>query len=193
MTTIHRRIKTMLMDRYDTAIINNVCRADYVECLVACVLGDDWFITWRHEWDWAAWDCEHEKSRARIEIKQAAARQTWDREAIARRRYPSFDIAARTGYWTRDGKWVDSPGRPADLYVFAWHDERRDTYADHRDTSQWIFYVVPEHRLPKDQKKIGLNALNSLAHPCDISQLKQVVENACPKPKALKATLEINT
>ncbi len=112
---LHRRIKTTLMGRYDTPVMNNVYRADYVECLVAFTPGTDWWLTWTHGWDWAAWDCQH-TSGARLEVKHAAARQSWDRETPARRRAPRFDIAPRTGYWTKDGsQWVNSPCRIADL------------------------------------------------------------------------------
>ena len=154
---LHRRTLSTLMRRYDTPVMDNVYRADYVECLVTFTLGADWWLTWTHGWDWAAWDCQH-TSGARLEVKHAAARQPWDRETLARRRSPSFDIAPRTGCWTQDGRWVDSPGRPADLYVFAWHDERRDGYTDHRDANQWLFFVVVEQDLPKNQKRIGFRA-----------------------------------
>ena len=149
---LHRRILATLMRQYDKPIMNNVYRGDYVECLVVFTLGTDWWLTWSHGWDWAAWDCQH-TSGARLEVKQSAARQSWDRETPARRRAPQFDIAPRTGYWTQDGsRWVNSSGRPADLYVFAWHGERRDGYADHRDPDQWLFFVVAEQDLPRESK-----------------------------------------
>ena len=116
-TALHRRIQATLIRRYDKRVMNNVYRADYLECLVALTLGADWWLTWAHGWDWAAWDCQH-TSGARLEVKQSAARQSWDRETPARRRAPRFDIALRAGDWTQDGsRWVDAPGRPADLYV----------------------------------------------------------------------------
>ena len=126
------------MRRYDTPVMSNVYRADYVECLVALALGTDWWLTWERGWDWAAWDIQH-TSGARLEVKQAAARQSWDREKRAPSRSPRFDVAPRTGYWAKDGnQWVGSPGCPADIYVFAWHDERREGYANHRDPRQWL-------------------------------------------------------
>ena len=187
---LHRRIQTTLMHRYDTPVMNNVYRSDYVECLVMFTLGDDWWLTWTRGWDWAAWDCQH-TSGVRLEVKQAAARQSWDRETPARHRAPRFDIAPRTGYWTQDGsRWVDSPGRPADLYVFAWHGESRDGYADHRDAKQWLFFVVAEQDLPKNRKSVGLTGLKAIVSPCRIADLKHAVRNACPAQGALKATLE---
>ena len=49
---LHRRIQTTLMRRYDTLVMNNVYRADYVECLVAFMLGADWRLAWARGWDW---------------------------------------------------------------------------------------------------------------------------------------------
>ena len=40
-----QRIQKALMRRYDTPVMNNVYRADYVECLVAWALGTDWKLT----------------------------------------------------------------------------------------------------------------------------------------------------
>ena len=188
-TALHQSIQTTLMRRYDTPVMNNVYRADYVECLIAFTLGADWWLTWTHGWDWAAWDCQH-TSGARLEVKQSAARQSWDRETLAPLRSPRFDIAPHTGYWPQNGSpWVNSPGRQADLYVFAWHDERRDGYADHRDPNQWDFFVAAEQDLPKNRKQIGLTGLKSIVSPCPIADLKHAVENACPAPGALKSAL----
>ncbi len=173
------------MRRYDRPIMNNVDRARYVECLVALTLGEGWELTG----DWAAWDCQ-QKSGARLEVKQAAARQSWHRETSAGNRSPRFDIKPRTGYWMQDGcqwVWVNKPGRPADLYVFAWHDENRHEHAEQRDADQWRFFVVAEQDLPKEQKSIGLTGLNKIACPCLIKELRNAVEGACPAPEALKA------
>ncbi len=94
-TALHRRILDTLMSRYDTRVMNNVYRSDYVECLVTFTLGTEWWLTWMRGWDWAPWDCQH-TSGARLEVKQVAARQSWDRERLAPRRSPRFDIATRT-------------------------------------------------------------------------------------------------
>ena len=71
------------MHRFDRCVISNVYRADYIECLVTLTLGPAWWITWARGWDWAPWDCQH-PSGARLEVKQAAARQSWDRDACDR-------------------------------------------------------------------------------------------------------------
>ena len=186
--TKHQDILTMLKRRYQGPIMNNVYRGDYVECMVASALGGDWRLTWADGWDWAAWDCEHKNSRARLEIKQAAARQTWDKGPTPPRRTPTFDIAARSGYWTREGEWIDSPGRQADVYVFAWHG-RDDNHADHTDPLQWCFFVIAESDLPQDRKSIRLRRLKETAVPCGVADLRMAVETACPAEHELKAAL----
>ena len=181
-------IRTAFMRRYDRCVMNNTERGHYVECMVALALGSDWEQT---PWDWAPWDCQHKTSKIRIEIKQSAARQSWDRETLSRRRSPSFDIAPRKGYWTEaESRWVISPGRPAHIYIFAWHDERRSERADHRDPDQWLFFVAPEKRLPDSKKSIGLTGLREISPSHGIAALKGAVENACPPQEALKDTFE---
>ena len=86
--------------------------------------------------------------------------------------------------------WVDTPGRFADLYVFAWHGESRYGYADQRNANQWLFFVVDEHYLPKNQKSIGLKGLEAIVSPCRVTGLKRAVEDACPAPGVLKMSLE---
>ncbi len=187
---LHQRVQNVLMGRYDVPVMNNTDRATYIECLVALTLGTDWQLTWRGGWEWASWDCQH-LSGARLEVKHAAARQAWDWERVHGDRVPRFDIAPRKGYWTRDGSvWVATPGRLADLYVFAWHGESRCGYTDQRNADQWLFFVVDEHYLPKNQKSIGLKRLEAIVSPCRVTGLKRAVEDACPAPGALKMTLE---
>ena len=74
---MHERILDMLVRRYKQPIMNNVQRGDYVECMIALALGEEWKLTSEDGWDWAAWDCEHRVSGARLEIKQSATRQSW--------------------------------------------------------------------------------------------------------------------
>ena len=184
---MHRRVLEMLVGRYDRPIMNNLQRGDYVECMIGAALGADWRLTSEEGWDWAAWDIEHAASGARLEIKQSAARQTWDGESVRRRRNPSFDIGPRKGYWPKDGgPWVTGPGRPADVYIFAWHGEV-DEGADHRDASQWRFFVVAERLLPTGQKSIGLSRLEKIAVRCSVAELGRAVERACPPRNNLRS------
>ena len=175
---LHQNIMSKLMRRYEKPLIDNVYRSDYVEWLVVLTIGSGWKLTW----DWAPWDCKHKSNKARLEVKQSAVRQPWDCETLAPRRSPRFDIKPRKYFWTEDGetKPVNPPRRLANIYVFAWHDERRHGCADHRDANQWVFYVVAEQDLPKNKEGIGLRGLNSIVSPCRIVNLKSAVESACP-------------
>ena len=180
MATLRRQdILNMLKRRYDGPIMNNISRGDYVECMIAITLGTDWRLTWIDGWNWAAWDCEHLSSGVRLEIKQAAARQTWDGGETPARRNLAFAITPRSGYWTRMGQWIESLGRHADVYVFARHG-RDANDADHADPRQWQFFVVAEQDLPQDQKSIGLRRLREIAAQCGIADLRRALERTCP-------------
>ena len=174
---LHARIVKSLTKRIDMRVMSNDWRGHYVECMIAMVLGEDWTLPWEKGEDWASWDIEHKKG-AKIEVKQSSARQTWHRDHLAPRKPPSFDIAPRSGYWTdRGNKWVDSPGRPADIYIMAWHGERDAGIANHTDPEQWRFYVVATRDLPENQKTMGLRSLKKISSVCDISDLKRTVED----------------
>lgn len=179
--TMHKRVLDMLIRRYDRPIMNNLQRGDYVECMIAWMLGEEWQLTSEDGWEWAAWDCEHVSTGVRLEIKQSAARQSWDGGAQRPRRSPRFDIAPRKGYWPKDGSaWVSDPRRLADVYAFAWHGEV-DEHTDHRDPVQWRFFVATEQHLPVGQKSIGLGELEKISVSCDVLGLKRAVEEAYPK------------
>lgn len=173
---LHRKILSTIAGRYDRPIMNNIHRAEYVEHLVAAILGADWLLPWTDGYDWAPWDLEHRPSGTHIEIKQSAALQPWHTSEGARTRSPRFDIAPRTGYWSSDSVWIDAGGRPAHLYVFAWHPETDPERADHRAPEQWRFFPVPATRLPALQKSIGLAGLRQLVEPVGFNALSASVQ-----------------
>ena len=123
-----------------------------------------------------------------MEIEQTAARQTWDKGSSPPRRNPGFDIAPRSGYWTREGEWIDFPGRQADVYDFAWHG-RDDDHADHMDPGQWRLFVVAERDLPQGQKSIGLRRFAAIAASYAVADLRIMVKTVCPAEHELKAAL----
>lgn len=134
---------------------------------------------WSYAGDgWSGWDFEH-VSGARLEVKQSAALQTWSEPKGIRTR-GVFDIAARTGYFDQGGsRWTAQPGRCADIYVFAWHGSQGpDT--DHRDPSQWEFYVVPTPLLPAGQKTVVLSRIRRLAATVLIEALASAVAQTVP-------------
>lgn len=168
---LHRNILRMLERQYDCALMNNVNRSVYVECLIAEAL--DAHLPWLDGEHWAAWDLE--LCGCRIEVKQSAAMQPWQKMNESRSR-PAFDIAARSGYWTEGGDWIEAAGRQADIYVFAWHPEERLALADHRRADQWRFYVVAARDLPETQKSIGLRSLAALCSDVGYVDLRTTVK-----------------
>lgn len=154
-------------------LIMNSFRGVIAEAIVACALEP----TWR--WcaaDWASWDFEHPDG-TRLEVKQSAARQSWTSQ-VQVRSTPKFDIQARTGHWEGGITWQPNltGARLAHLYVFAFHPVTGDE-ADHRDPTQWQFYVVDSKRLAAN-KSISLPRLKALADPISIAALPGAVETA---------------
>lgn len=140
-------------DLFDQPVIGNLYRPHYVERMVALALGQGFRLV---SADWASWDIESREG-VRIEVKQAAAWQTWsDVSSVPKPSRGVFDICARTGHWTDGGaQWVSQPGRQADIYIFAWHPIAQPGKINHRDPAQWLFYIVPAAELPAGQKTIS--------------------------------------
>lgn len=164
------RALSMTRNRFDRRIMNNIHRSEYVECLVAEVLGEGWVLPWlKDDHDWAPWDLEHRASGTKLEVKQSAIRQTWG----VTKRPPRYDIAYRTGLYDEDG-WRSQRARFADIYVFAWHPVADAKLVDHRDPAQWEFYVLPASDLP-EQKTIALTRLRTLTGSVPAARLAQSV------------------
>ena len=187
---LHDQVVQSLNKRfYSQPLIDNVYRGDYVETLILFALGEGWEAVG----GWGSWDLEKGVDGVRLEVKQAAALQTWGeryRKEGSRERPPSFDIAPRIGYHTDSAEDADLPAgervRFADIYVFAWHPEENPDNADHRRAEQWQFFVAPEHRLP-DQKTISLNPLQKLAAAVTYDQLAAKVEKVAAELPYRKA------
>ncbi|MDE0394862.1 MAG: hypothetical protein OYK82_08810 [Gammaproteobacteria bacterium] len=178
---LRQRAVASLVRRYDRRVMNNVHRGEYLECLVAELLGSGWRLPWTAGHDWAPWDLEH-ISGTRMEVKQSAALQSWH-DGKSAFTSPRFDIPPRKGYWTLDGSWIGRPGRPADIYLFGWHPERDRSVADHLAPEQWRFCVVPASRLPAAQKSIGLAALERLVGATGYESLASAVAAAVDSPQ----------
>jgi len=148
-------------------LVQNNLRAVVIEAMVDLALRPNW--RWCSA-DWAGWDFEHPDG-TRLEVKQSAARQTWDtpRNPAQRR----FDVAKRKGRY-EGAAWIEESGRHANLYLFADHPVT-DESADHRDPAQWLFYVVGAAVLP-DTKTVSLSRVRSLARPVGYGQLASGVE-----------------
>ncbi len=165
---LHTDVLGQLNGLFDVCIIQNNLRGLYVEYLVCEILGDGWKIA---SGDWAAWDIEHEDG-TRLEVKQSAAKQTWAAPSNGSSP-PVFNIRTPKFIW-EGARRFEAKGRPAQMYVFAWHGDLSEC-ADQRDVSQWGFYVVPTKNLPK-QQTIGLKRLESLTHLRSATDLGETVE-----------------
>ena len=172
------------MQHYDTPVMDNTRRAEYVQCLVTAALGSGWRLARTLAGgDWDAWDC-----------RRLAARQAWNVVTSPVLPPPHFDITPRKSRWMLAGaEWVqeplDPPQRLADVYVFAWHG-RRDAMTDQRNPGQWCFFVTPERDLPASQNSIGLARLKAVALKCAFALLGSVIRAVCPPRSALKVALE---
>ena len=166
-------IVTRLTDRlFGSPILQNNLRGEVVEEIVAWALEPEW----RHcSGDWGPCDFRHPGSGLRIQVKQSAARQSWDAGEVSRKN-PPFSIAEKTGRYEDDGTWIAEASRNAEIFIFAWHPVT-DSSADHRDPQQWLFHVVLERDLPP-QKSLSLAAVRALAPAIDFAGLAPAVAAA---------------
>ena len=150
-------------------LITNVWRSVVVEAIVAealCSNGWSWVSR-----DYASCDFRNEKG-VRLEVKQAAARQTW--LPPSSQKSSRFDIAPRFGEWN-GSSWGphQAPMRNAEIFLFCYHPIINDG-ADHRDPQQWEFYLVRECSLPK-AKSISLTRIKGLTTPVSFTSLPRAV------------------
>ena len=147
--------------QYNRRVMNNIHRSEYIEHLVASVLGAPWKLPWTRRYDWAPWDLEHPDG-TKLEIKQSAALQPWHLVPGCKRPplRPTFDIKERKGFYDECGDWKNCRGRFATIYLFAWHGESDCKRADQREPEQWTFYVVRTECLP-EQKTIALSRIRA--------------------------------
>jgi len=166
--TINEIFRMAAENSYGNRLVENRYRGLVAEIIVCAALGPEWRLC---SGDWSGWDLEH-LTGCRLDVKQSAAQQTW-----APPKKPSstrFDIRERSGYFEEASKRTLRTGRPAHIYVFAYHPVTDDN-ADHRDASQWQFHVAAAHRLPASQS-ISLEKVNSLFESVPWTDLKIVVE-----------------
>jgi hypothetical protein len=162
------RLKEQLNERlFGGSLIQNNVRGEYIEQIVANCLSNDWAHC---AGDWAGWDFERTDG-VRLQVKQSADLQTWG----AAKRPASFSIAPATGYYLNGTKWIAEPGRPAHLYLFAWHGVVDET-ADQTDPRQWQFFAVSEPALPANAKTISVRTLKRLAKPLGATAISVEVD-----------------
>lgn len=154
---------------FGSPVLQNNVRGEVVEEIVASALEPEW----RHcSGDWGPCDFQHPGSGLRIQVKQSAARQSWDAGEVSRKNV-RFSIAEKTGRYEDGSTWIAEASRNAEIFIFAWH-PTMDAAADHRRPDQWQFFVVLERELPP-QKSISLAAVRILAPAVDFAGLTAAV------------------
>jgi hypothetical protein len=150
-------------------LIQNNLRSIIAETIIDFALRP----SWKHcSGNWNGWDFRHETG-TRLEVKQSARRQSWPQNKLSGN--PVFDIAPRKGYY--DGAlWTDDAARLSEIYVFAYH-PRDDNEADHRDPSQWRFYVADASKFASNTKSMCFSVLRRLSVETDWEGLLGVVES----------------
>lgn len=170
MLTKEKVMETASFMAFGKPLVINVLRSIIVESIVDAALKK-----WNWDWcsaDYAGWDFE--KDEIRLEVKQSAARQSW---VTPKPSAGIFDIAPRTGYYGKEGKFVVSAARHAHIYVFAHHPVWEIELADHRDPKQWVFYVVDARQLViAKQQTIALNSVRAMVSHCTFENLGDSVE-----------------
>ena len=194
-TCLHGDIIKTLGKHYDRPLMSNVRRGDYVAGMVVHALGVEWRLC-SLDWTGKPWDLERNDG-ARVIVKQAAALQPWDSEAESpQARTPVFAIAPLRVQSAKGSKGGEPegypPGRPADVYVFAWHPETDLDRADQRCPEQWQFFVVPERRLTEQyptQQTIRLRSLSKITAAVSYDGLAAAVNTALSETPYLKASV----
>ncbi len=174
--TVEEIVNRASGELFKRKLLTNIHRAVIVEAIVAAAL--------EPEWQWCSADyasCDFRRDGVRLEVKQSASLQSWN-AATLRPSKCSFDIAERSGQWEDGITWKPGNGRNADVYLLC-HHPLVSAEADHRNSAQWRFFVVPETRLPK-QKTISLSAVERLAAPVGWSSLKEALEGLARMPTA---------
>jgi hypothetical protein len=148
-------------------------RGIVAEFLVARALG----ITSGARVEWDAVDLRTAEG-IDVEVKCSGFVQTWTQQALSR---PSFDIAVKRSWESTTNTYTTTPGRPANVYVFALHHHRERATADPLDVSQWSFYILPTVVLNTQfagQKRLGLAQLQRITVPVRYGDIADAVAEA---------------
>lgn len=139
-------------------LIGNAMRGILAEYIVASSVGVTSGI--RTEWD--AFDIETPEG-IKIEVKSSAYIQSWEQHKLS-----TIQFGIRpTQSWDYDAnKRSDKIMRHADVYVFCLLKHKEQSSINPLNLDQWVFYVLPTHKLNQSvgaQKSITLNRLKALA------------------------------
>jgi len=166
----------MLIEKlYSQRILNNSHRGDFVEMIVLDALGPEW----RHVGlGWNIWDLQRGtgKDRARIQVKQCAARQLWEKRSA----WPSSSPGAirRPPTFRRDfpNEALESAGWFCELFVVGDHAVGDEALCDQTDPSQWEFMIVPSRELERSQSSMTLRKAKKRWPLVPLSGLRPAVE-----------------
>ena len=174
-------IRRQLTERlFKSNIVQNNFRGEVLEEIVNSVIGNKHGGTWEHSSaDWNAWDFRCDDYF--LQVKQAAARQSWDTEDRASEKGRGiFHIRPNSGYYGLD-EWhtLEPPQRIAQIYVFGWH-ACKTAHCDQFDGNQWKFFVTRSEDFPEQKLTININELKEevekgKAACCSIGGLNKAV------------------
>ena len=160
---------------YSQRILNNSHRGDFVEMMVVDALGAEW----RHVGlGWNIWDLQRGagSDRARIQVKQCAARQLWGKTKCMTFQFPWSDQAP--AYILRDfpNEALEQDGRFCELFVVGVHAVEDEKLCDQTDPAQWQFMVVPSRELKRGQSSMTLSKAIKRWPLVPLAGLKSAVE-----------------
>ncbi|UYO43342.1 hypothetical protein KQX63_18425 [Rhodopseudomonas palustris] len=162
----------------DKNVIQNNFRGELVEEIVNSAIGQTHGGEWDHcSGDWGAWDFRN--GDLFLQVKQSAARQSWDDPSIEAPLRPiTFGIAPNSGAYGKTS-WVSfdgKDGRPgsiriSQIYIFAVHGDR-SVDADNFDIGSWEFYVVLSNRLDELDGRVAGGTKKSISQ----NEIEKLVE-----------------
>jgi hypothetical protein len=173
----HReRLHRMLIEKvYSHRILNNSHRGDFVEMMVLDALGPEWRYVGL---GWNIWDLQRGtgKDRARIQVKQCAARQLWGKTKCMTLQFPWSEHAP--GYILRDfpNEAFEKDGWFCELFVVGVHAVEDEKVCDQTDPTQWQFMIVPSRELKRGQSSMTLSKAIKRWPLVALAGLKSTVE-----------------
>jgi hypothetical protein len=116
------------------------------------------------------------KDRARIQVKQSAARKLWGKTKCLTFQFPWSDQAP--AYIRRDfpNEAIEKDGWFCELFVVGVHAVEDEKLCDQTDPSQWQFMVVPLHELKPGQNSMTLSKATKRWPLIPLSGLKSAIE-----------------
>ena len=145
-SSVSKRLNT---EFFHGPLLENNLRGYWCEAMVAEALGEQAQIV---SFGWYPWDIQIGPDtgafpeRIRIQVKNSARVQTWHREGDSKSS-SQFNLPYRRkpSYFDRDMPDVpcEDVGFLCDIFVLCFHPVEDIALADHTNTGQWEFFLVP--------------------------------------------------